>query len=101
MGPKGRYVLRATAVAVAACLAALKSSVGDGIDNGEWVDIAQATFTGLMTYLGLGALVPQLEPNVGMKIKDATVVPVTKVKTVTIATLVVVSLALVVVGPAI
>jgi len=62
-----RYVLRATVAAALAVLAVLKASIGEGLTSAEWVDLVYAAVGTFGGYLGLGALIPQVEPNIGVK----------------------------------
>jgi hypothetical protein len=71
--PTSRYLLRTGLVAVLAGLATLKASVGNGVDSAEWVDIVYATLGAAMAYAGIGAVVPAVEPFVGIKKQDAEV----------------------------
>ena len=62
-----RTLLRAGVVGVLALLATLRSSLGDGIDSAEWVDIIQNTIIAVGGYLGVGAAIPAVEPFFGNK----------------------------------
>lgn len=60
-----RFALRAVLVGVLASLAALKSSIGGGLDAAEVVDVISAFLGAAAAYAGIGAVVPQVEPSVG------------------------------------
>jgi len=71
--PSSRYLLRIVVVAALAGLATLKASIGNGLDSAEVVDVIYATLGGGAAYAGIGALVPSVEPFVGLKKDDAQV----------------------------
>lgn len=58
-------VFRTLTVAAIAALATLRASVGDGIDNQEWVDLFSNTIVAVAAYLGVGAASPHVEPFFG------------------------------------
>lgn len=68
---KARFVLRTALVAVIAGLATLKGALGDGVlDTAEIVDVVENTLQAAAAYAGIGALIPQVEPSIGVKQED-------------------------------
>ena len=64
---KARFVLRVSLVAVIAGLATLKGALGDGIlETAETVDVIENTLQAAAAYAGIGALIPQVEPSIGV-----------------------------------
>lgn len=66
--PQKRAFLRA---AVSATLAVLVVASGFWVDN-VYVQMAGAAAGVFSAYLGVGAAVPQVEPNLGNKLEDGT-----------------------------
>jgi hypothetical protein len=63
---KARFALRAVLVGVLAGLAVLKSTVSDGLSTSDVVDIVYTTIGAAATYAGIGAVVPVVEPSIGV-----------------------------------
>ena len=70
--PIARTILRAAIATAIAVLAALKSSIADGISGEEWVNMVEVAFLSAGAWLGVGALTPA-EPFFGVGKKDETV----------------------------
>lgn len=68
--PTSRYLLRTALVAVLAGLATLKASIGDGMSDEEWVNLAYSTLLAGAAYAGIGAAVPAVEPFVGNQMEN-------------------------------
>lgn len=64
---EARFALRSTLVGVAAVVASLTGNL-PGIDGGELVESLLVGAGAALSYAGIGALVPAVEPHIGNKL---------------------------------
>lgn len=67
---ESRFALRATFAGVLAAAGALQAYLPD-VSTGEALQVLIAGVVAAGAYAGVGAAVPQLEPNIGVKKKPA------------------------------
>ena len=65
-----RFALRSALVGLAAGVASLQaSSLGSDLTQAELITAVLAAFSAALSYAGVGALIPQVEPSVGRKME--------------------------------
>ena len=68
---QARYVLRAVLVGVAGFVVSLQaSSTGSDLEASEWRNAVIAGVLAALSYAGIGAAVPAVEPSIGVKRDD-------------------------------
>lgn len=66
---EARYALRSALFGVSSAVTLLTASLPD-ISGGEGMAAGLAFITGALTYAGIGAAFPQVEPNIGNKMGE-------------------------------